>query len=50
VVTGLAKEILTEFTMAEEVKISIKKLQVPVIGLQGHVGIGFELKRSELSL
>ena len=48
--TGLAKDILTEFLLAEEVLVSIKKIQVPVLGMQGQVGVSFALKRAELVL
>ena len=48
--TGLAKDILSEFLLAEEVIVAIKKIQVPVLGMQGQVGVSFALKRAELVL
>ncbi len=48
VVSEIAMEILTQFHLAEEVKVSIKKLYPPIARMQGCVGVGFELKRSQL--
>ncbi len=45
--TEIAAQILNEFALAEEVSISIKKLNPPIENIQGSVGISFELKRKK---
>jgi dihydroneopterin aldolase len=45
VATEIAEQILNEFLLAEQVSISIKKLNPPIENIQGSVGIRFELKR-----
>ncbi len=45
-VTKLAAEILAQFSLVEEVEISIIKLRPPVINIEGSVGVSFTLKRS----
>ena len=41
----IAYEILDRFLLAEEVKISIKKINPPIKNIKGNVGVSFELKR-----
>lgn len=50
VVTEIAKEILIQFLLAEEVFISIRKMYPPInhMHARGSVGVSFELKRKEL--
>lgn len=45
-VTKLASDILAQFSIVDEVDISIKKLQPPIIAFQGSVGVSFNLKRT----
>ncbi|MBS1641438.1 MAG: dihydroneopterin aldolase [Bacteroidetes bacterium] len=44
----MAEEILQHFNLAEEVFISIKKLQPPIANLKGCVGINYSVKRNEI--
>ncbi len=44
--TTIVHKILFEFTQAEEVKISIKKLHPPIIAFEGNVGVRYEAKRT----
>ncbi len=46
--TSIAREILEKYPLAEEVLISIRKMYPPVSGLNGSVGVSFELKRKDL--
>lgn len=46
--TGIAQEILAQFSLAEAVFISIRKLYPPVSQLNGSVGVSFELLRKDL--
>lgn len=48
-VTSIAQEILTNFSLAEEVKISITKIHPPIIAFGGSVSVSYHLKRNELS-
>jgi dihydroneopterin aldolase len=50
VVTEIAKEILIQFSLAEEVFISIRKMYPPIAHMhaRGSVGVSFELKRKDL--
>ena len=48
VVTDIAQKILAQFSLAEEVFISIRKMYPPVSKIQGSVGVSFELKRKNL--
>jgi 7,8-dihydroneopterin aldolase/epimerase/oxygenase len=41
----IAHEILNKFLLAEEIKISIKKINPPIKNLKGSVGVSFEFKR-----
>lgn len=45
-VTEIAQQILAQFSLAEAVFISIKKLHPPVSQLNGSVGVSFELNRN----
>lgn len=45
-VTKLAVDILAQFSIVEEVYISITKLRPPVINFEGSVGVSFTLKRN----
>jgi dihydroneopterin aldolase len=47
-VTDIAKQILLQFSLAETVSISIRKLYPPVPQFRGSVGVHFELSRKEL--
>lgn len=47
-VTNIASSILTTFSLAEEVSVTIKKLQPPIIGFTGEVAISFTMNRSML--
>jgi dihydroneopterin aldolase len=46
VVMELADNILQQFSFAEEVVISIKKLHPPIHNLKGSVGVNYSLKRN----
>ena len=48
VVTDIAQKILAQFSLAEEVFISLRKMHPPVPQMQGSVGVSFELKRKNL--
>ncbi len=48
VVTDIAQKILAQFSLAEEVWVSIRKMHPPVTQIQGSVGISFTLKRGNL--
>jgi dihydroneopterin aldolase len=48
VVTEIATQILAQFSLAEEVFISIRKIYPPVTQMRGSVGVSFELKRKDL--
>jgi len=45
-VTKLAADILAQFSIVEEVEISIIKLRPPIIAFEGSVGVSFRLKRN----
>lgn len=45
-VMNIAKEILDQFKLAEEVNISIKKLHPPITNFDGSASVAFELKRN----
>lgn len=45
-VTKLAADILAQFSIVDEVNISITKLRPPVISFEGSVGVSFTLKRN----
>jgi dihydroneopterin aldolase len=46
VATEFAAQILAQFSIAQEVEISITKLHPPIASMQGSVGVSFNLKRS----
>ena len=46
--TGIAQQILAQFSLAEAVFISIRKMHPPVSQLKGSVGVSFELTRKVL--
>lgn len=46
--TDIARQILAQFSLAEEVSISVRKLYPPVSQLRGSVGVSFELMRKNL--
>jgi 7,8-dihydroneopterin aldolase/epimerase/oxygenase len=46
-VTTITQEILTKFSMAEEVKISITKIHPPIIAFGGSVSVSYHLKRNK---
>ena len=46
VVTLLAEEILKRFSHAEEVNVSITKLNAPILSFEGRVGVRYFLKRN----
>jgi dihydroneopterin aldolase len=46
VVTLIAEEILKKFSHAEEVNVSITKLNPPILSFEGRVGVRYVLKRS----
>lgn len=48
VITDIAGLILSQFSLAEEVAIAIRKIHPPVSQLKGSVGISFEMKRTDL--
>lgn len=48
VVTEIATAILAQFSLAEEVQISIRKMYPPIEQMQGSVGVSFDLKRTQL--
>lgn len=45
-VMEIATQILAQFRLAEEVFISIKKLQPPIADFNGSVGVSYSLKKS----
>lgn len=45
IATEVAAEILQQFSLAEEVAISITKLHPPIVAFQGSVGVSYNLKR-----
>lgn len=45
VVTEMGEEILAQFSLAEEVSISIRKIHPPIPQMQGSVGVSVTLKR-----
>ncbi len=47
VATKIAEQILNEFSLADEVNISIKKINPPITSFKGSVGVSFELKRKK---
>lgn len=46
IATEIATDILTQFSLAEQVSVSIYKLHPPISQFRGNVGISFELKRA----
>lgn len=46
--TEIAEAIIQRFSLAEEVDISIEKLNTPIVGFDGTAGVRYQLKRSEL--
>ncbi len=48
VITDIAIRIMAQFMQAEEVLISMKKNYPPIQGIEGSVGVSFELKRNEI--
>ena len=47
-VTKLAGNVLAQFSIVEEVEISILKLRPPVINFEGSVGVSFKLHRKQI--
>ncbi len=45
VVTDIAQKILAQFSLAEEVFVSIRKMHPPIPQIQGSVGVSFSLQR-----
>jgi dihydroneopterin aldolase len=45
--TSIARQILAQFSLAEEVFLSIRKLHPPVSQLRGSVGVSFTLTRKD---
>lgn len=48
IVMDIAQQILGEFHSAEEVFISIKKLNPPIKGMKGSVGVNYHSKRKDV--
>lgn len=48
IATELVLQIFQKYIFSEEVSISIKKINPPIINFQGIVGVSFELKRKDL--
>ncbi len=48
IATTIAHEILTKFSQAEEVKISINKIHPPIIAFEGQVAVSCSVKRDNL--
>ncbi len=46
VATNIAHEILTKFSQAEEIKITVTKIHPPIIAFEGSVGVSYLLKRT----
>ena len=46
VVTLIAEEIMKRFFQAEEVNVSITKLNPPILSFEGRVGVSYVLKRN----
>ncbi len=44
----IANKIMAQFSLAEEVFITIKKLAPPIADFDGSVGVSYRLKRSEI--
>jgi dihydroneopterin aldolase len=47
IVIDIAQQILAQFSIVEEVHISIKKLRPPITGFKGSVGVSYYLKRED---
>lgn len=47
VITDIAQKVLAQFSLAEEVYVSIRKIHPPISQFQGSVGVSFELKRNK---
>lgn len=47
VITEMAQKILAQFSLADEVFVSINKTHPPISQFQGSVGVSFELKREK---
>lgn len=45
--TNITQQIFTQFSQAEEVNISIKKLHPPIIAFEGAVGVSYRGTRAE---
>jgi dihydroneopterin aldolase len=45
IVIDIAQQILAQFSIVQEVQISIKKLHPPITGFKGSVGVSYTLKR-----
>jgi dihydroneopterin aldolase len=44
--TEIALEVLEHFELAEQVNISIKKINAPILNFQGVAGVSYEIKRN----
>jgi dihydroneopterin aldolase len=44
----IAHKILNDFSLAEEVFLSIKKIQPPIPNFEGKVGVNYSIKRNQL--
>jgi dihydroneopterin aldolase len=48
IVIDVAQQILAQFSIVEEVQISIKKLHPPIPQFRGSVGVSYTFKRDDL--
>jgi dihydroneopterin aldolase len=48
IVIDIAQQILAQFSIVEEVHISLKKIQPPIEAFNGSVGVCYKLKRENL--
>ena len=50
VVMEIAEQILAQFYLAEEVFITLKKMQPPIINFNGSVGVSYALKKNNIKI
>jgi dihydroneopterin aldolase len=48
IVIDISQQILAQFSIVEEVQISIKKVHPPIEGFKGSVGVSYSLKRENI--
>jgi dihydroneopterin aldolase len=48
IATGFCYQVMEKFPSVQNIEFNIKKLNPPILKMIGHVGVSFQLKRSEL--